>query len=541
VNFLGIDVRGLDLETFFAAGRIVYVAAYVGWLVLVFRGRRHLSVAGPVVLTLLLFALTTYPLLRPYGLSIPSDRLRHLWWGATAAAGNPPWESGVVGQRTLEPVWSLFVSLLAGRDPARVVDVYAFLPALGLVATGAALAWAFRGAPLRALFAVFFVLLAATQPLDSQEPFRNFWARHFLLKPNHALGLALVPVILRVLAAPLDAARTAGAALLLGLLGWVFVVDWALVCGGLACFLALCLVRRPPPLDRREVLRLAAVLGGAMVIVLPYVIYLAAFFPHAVSLSAGTDATAPLRSPWGDERPQAHSLLLLATFDLGPHFPLALYGAWASWRRGRRGDLLWLGTLAGGYLAWAVTMWLYASARARAADEVYFFLAFVVAVHAGLGAAALVRRAAAAWRRTHVRSPWRAPQRLAAVALLAWLPFSLGWWWDPRTMDAHFAVGMNPLPANMDALKALASWLRTHTQGRDIVWADPAVALWVPALSGRRIVPPGAPVDPPSARARWGARVVVRDGAAAAEAPGEVFRAGSITAHLVEDGTPVRR
>src|SRR6185295_10657775 len=100
---------------------------------------------------------------------------RHLWWAATAAAGNPPWESGIVGQRTLEPAWSFFVSLLALRDPARVLAVYAFLPALGLAATGAALRWAFRARPLRAMLVAFFVLLASTQPFDHLEPFRIFW------------------------------------------------------------------------------------------------------------------------------------------------------------------------------------------------------------------------------------------------------------------------------------------------------------------------------------------------------------------------------
>ena len=196
LNALGIDVRGLDVDALFRAGRFVYLVAYLAWIVLLVRSRRRAWIWGPALLSLLVWALTTFPLQRPYGLQAPSsDRLRHLWWAATAAAGNPPWESGIVGQRTLEPLWSFFVSLVALRDPARVMSTYAFLPALGLVATAAALAWAFRASPLRATLVPFFVLLASTQPLDYLEPFRIFWARHFLLKPNHALGLALVPVV----------------------------------------------------------------------------------------------------------------------------------------------------------------------------------------------------------------------------------------------------------------------------------------------------------------------------------------------------------
>src|SRR5205814_999075 len=87
------------------------------------------------------------PLQRIYGMQNPSDRLRNVWWCSTAAAGNPPWESGVVGQRTLEPAWSLLVSLLALRDPARVLALYPFLPALSIVAMGAGLAFALRRGP----------------------------------------------------------------------------------------------------------------------------------------------------------------------------------------------------------------------------------------------------------------------------------------------------------------------------------------------------------------------------------------------------------
>jgi len=509
VNFLGIDVRGLDLDAFFRSGRVLYLAGYAAWLLVLVRGRRRAGAAGPIGLALLVWALTTFPLQRPYGLQVPSDRLRQLWWCATAAAGNPPWESGIVEQRTIEPVWSLLVSLLALRDPARVLAVYPSLPVLGLVLTGAALAWAFRRRPLCGLFAAFFVLLASTQPLDYLEPFRNFWARHFLLKPNHALGLALVPVLVGVLSRPLTARRAAGAAALLAVLGWTFVVDWALFCASVVCYVLVAAARRRLP-GRGELGRLATVLAGSAVLVAPYVLYLSRHFPNAVSLSAGGTAAAPTLSPWGDARPAAHSLFFLASFDLGPHFPLALFGAWTAWRRGRRGDLLWLGTLAAATLAWTATAALYATARARAADEVYFFLAFAVAVHAGIGAHAVVFRAAAAWRPARTR-PRAGARRLAAAFLLLWFPFTLGWWWDPPRMDAHFATALAPVPAEMEAL---ASWLRGHTRGTDVVLAGGDVAAWIPALSGRRVLrmepgPQAAGAEPAELRDRWGVRVIV--------------------------------
>jgi hypothetical protein len=538
LNFLGIDVRGLDLDAFFRIARLVYLATYLAWIALLVCTRRRVWAWGPVLLALGVWAFTTFPLLRPYGLQAPtSDRLRHVWWAATAAAGNPPWESGVVGQRTLEPLWSALVSLVALRDPARVMTVYPFLPALGLAATAAALWWAFRAQPLRATLVSFFVLLAATQPLDHLEPFRIFWARHFLLKPNHALGLALVPVLAGVFARPLDAARALAGAALLGLLGWVFVVDWALVCAGLVCFLALAALRRATFLRKADVLRLAAVLVASALVVAPFVFYLARHFPNAVSLSAG-DATAGTRaSPWGDERPAAHSLLFLATFDLGPHFPLALYGAFRAWRRGRRGDLVWLGVLAAAYLAWTATAVLYTMARARAADEVYWFLAFAVAVHAGLGAYALVRSAVAAWRRARGAALFATPRRLAAALLLAWLPLTLGWWWDPPRMDGHFTAALQPVP---DDMRVLAAWLRERTRGTDVVLASDDAMPWVPALSGRRVVRAAPGVLPTAAELRErGVRVIVsapRPGAADTPPEGvvvETFRTEALTAWLL--------
>jgi hypothetical protein len=541
LNFIGIDVRGLDLDAFFRSGRLVYVAAYLAWVFVLARGRRRAWWWGPTLLALLVWALTTFPLLRPYGLQVPSsDRLRHLWWAATAAAGNGPWESGVGGQRTLEPAWSLLVSLLALRDPARVVGVYPFLPALGLAVTGGALLWAFRAQPLRATLVTFFVLLASTQPLDYLEPFRIFWARHFLLKPNHALGLALVPVLAGVLAAPLTAARTAAAALLLGLLGWVFVVDWALVCASLVCFVLLAALRRAPFVRKAEVVRLAAIVAASALLVAPFVVYLSRHFPNAVSLSAGDNAAAPAVSPWGDERPAAHSLLFLATFDLGPHFPLALFGAWTAWRRGRRADLLWLGVLAAAYLAWTATAALFALARARAADEVYWFLAFAVAVHAAIGAHVVVRRGAAAMRWKASGSPFRSPTRLAAAGLLAWLPFTLGWWWDPPRMDGHFTAALQPVP---DDMQALAAWVRERTRGSDLVLATPEAAAWLPALAGRRVirVDPAQPagLDQPALRDPR-VRVIVSDAllrlTTSADRPwpiGEVFRTPAITAYRI--------
>ena len=161
---------------------------------------------------------------------------------------------------------------------------------------------------------------------------------------------------------------------------------------------------------------------------------------------------------------------------------------------------------------------------------------FVVAVHAGFGAHALARRAAAGLRRARSVSGWATPRRLAALGLLAWLPFTVGWFWDPPRTDGHFTAALAPVP---DEMRALASWLRARTRGGDVVYAAGDAQAWVPALSGRRVVraetkAAEAP-DLPALRG-LGVRVIVAE----TEAPWlpegavvEVFRTAGVRAYLL--------
>lgn len=493
MNLLGIDVRGLDLEGFFQIAGVVYLLAFAAWLARLWRTQRS-GPWGPLALAVLWWGAVNFPLQRLYGLLMPGDRLRNLSWCASAAAGNPPWESGVAGERALEPAWSLLVSLVALRDPGRVMVVYPWLTPLSLTLVALGLWWATRepaeAAPgrLRAMLAVFFVLLACAFPLDPDSHFRDFWSRSFLLKPNHTLGFALVAAVIAVLARPLSWRRTLAAVALFGALTLVFIVHWALLLWCLGCYALLLLWRRRHQ-ELRELGRLAVALAlAAAVVAGPYVAFIARGFPHAFTLDRGY-AGDPLRSPWGDRAPVSESLLMLASFDLGPLLLLAGIGAFVAWRRGRPTDLLWLSLLLGAYGAWAVTGALFAIGRARAADEVYFFLRFTVMVHAAFGAAALLERLAHSIGAGSSR--WAAtlgtPTRAAVPFLLCWLPLTVPWWSYPPTMDTHFRLALEPLPAPIDSL---AGWLRKNARGSDVVLAGDAVGPWIPALSGRRIWPP---------------------------------------------------
>ena len=482
-------MSALDLASWFDLGRAVWLLAFGAWLAWLWRRRPARIGAGtPVALALLWWAVVSFPLQRLYGLYGPGDRLRNLAWCTTAAAGNAPWEAGAVGDRSLEPLWGLLVSTLALRDPARVLAVYPWLPALALTLVGLSLGVASRDPEhpevtgLRPGLVAFFVLLAAGSPLDSVAHFRDFFSRNFLLKPNHSLGLALVPLCLAVLARPLGLRGTGVLAALLSLLSLAFVVHWALLAGCLVVLAALVLVRRGRADLRRVAPPAALALALSATVAVPYLLYIARAFPHAVSLSAGS-AEDPLRSPWGDRAPLSEPALLLATVDGGVLLPLALLGAVVAWRRASRLDLLWLSVLVGAGTAWILEVALYAMGRARVADEVFFFLRFATAVHAGFGAAGLVRHVAGRWSPPGSLPALSAPARLAALLLLALLPLAQPVWSDPPRRDVHFQRALEPLPAH---LVGLGEWLRAQTAGTDVVLAGPAVAPWVPALSGRR-------------------------------------------------------
>jgi hypothetical protein len=499
MNFLGIEVGALDLDRFFQVARIVYLIVYLSWVALVWKTRRRLSLWGPVVLGLLVWFVTSYPLQRCYGLGIGTDRLRNLWWCATAAAGQPPWESGVIGRMSLEPAWSFLVSLLALRDPGRVSTLYPFLPALAILAVGGAILWSLlRLAPAEAfendevaerwraaLWCGFFVLLASMGPTDFMNPYRGFWAKSFLLKPNHVLGFALVPLATALLSRESTWRRAWVVAVLLGLLGWVFITYWALFCWGVFLYAAWMFLSRTE--DRSESARLVAVLAGGLVLVIPYIYYLLHQFPETVSMEVGAFADDPLMSIWGDTPPRAQSLFFLATFDLGQNFYLALFGLWAALRRRTRFDRLWASLVIGAYLAWLVNAFLLFSGRARQSDEIYYFLVFVVSVEAGLGAYRLTGRLAR-FAESREGSAWRRvaqPNRLTAIGLLVALPITVGWWWNPVSMDAHFRMALDPLPR---VVVQVGDWVRENTRRDDVFVAASETALWIPALTGRRIV-----------------------------------------------------
>ena len=115
-----------------------------------------------------------------------------------------------------------------------------------------------------------------------------------MLKPNHALAFAVVPVSVAMLSRAMSWRRSIAIAVLLGLLGWAFIVYWALTCWGIVLYTAWTFAGAPP--KRSEAVRIVGALAGGLLIVLPYVYFLIHQFPETVNFAPGVSADDPLRS-----------------------------------------------------------------------------------------------------------------------------------------------------------------------------------------------------------------------------------------------------
>jgi len=458
------------------------------WLALTWRLRRPgLLLAGVLLANAWVWAVTILPLQRPYGFGSSRDRLNNAAMIAVVAGEGRPLETIQVGQLHFEPLWHGLVGLLSGGQPGRVPGLLHLFSLLTPLAFALAVFFGLRralpdeeGAWERAVVA-FFATLLASAPREFLGSYRPPWAAMFLLKPNHALGLCLLPLVLLAVAAARGWRSRIAAGLLLHLLGWVFVLHMAYVVAGLALFALLSWLERRPERDR-EALDVAVVVGVNLLVVSPYLFMLLRGYPF---LQALPRHTIPPFSPHLIEGTLAGGGLLLAA---------AAWGGRVLWARGDRLSRLWLAQALAALVLWASHILLSALHHARERDESYQWLRFLMAVLAGIGAWDLVRRglggAATKWRellapgRGHADSPWQPAARAACLCLVL-LPSSLPAWWQPKSMDPYFAASLRPLP---EALVAPGEWLLRHSRPGEVVAGDHDYAVWAAALSGRRVL-----------------------------------------------------
>jgi hypothetical protein len=169
--------------------------------------------------------------------------------------------------------------------------------------------------------------------------------------------------------------------------------------------------------------------------------------------------------------------LLETTARVGWVFGLGCWGALVAYRRGDRLGRLWAAQVIGAGVTWTGYLLLSALQLARERDEIYYWMRFLLAASAGIGAWDLAGRATA-WLRLQLSPAAKA----AAIGALA-LPWSLPYWWNPAVMDSYFAGSLAALP---EPIRASTGFLRERTEARAVIAGDPDFARYGAALGARR-------------------------------------------------------
>jgi hypothetical protein len=228
------------------------------------------------------------------------------------------------------------------------------------------------------------------------------------------------------------------------------------------------------------------VLSLGILITLPYIYLIVTHFPNAVTLVKGANPDYPTRSKWGDMLPTGSSLLFRVTFDQGLVFYLGMLGVVDWLRRRGRCEILWASMVASAYMLWGVNVLLYYTARAREADEFYFFLLFVLSIAAGNGAYRLASFVSVFLRQSRI-SATAFSFTLPVLIAIATTTLAFPYWWHPLKMDAHFRASLSPLP---QILTSTRRWILEETESDALFISSSELGQWIPALTGRRLVYP---------------------------------------------------
>ncbi|MBX7185184.1 MAG: hypothetical protein K1Y01_08590 [Vicinamibacteria bacterium] len=477
IDLFGLPIDGLNVPSFLAGVRIAFVI-----LALLGAGiaakRRDPRGVGRIVLAVgivghaLAWFATMFPLPNVYGANGSMDRENHLGWANMVALGFSPLRTFQVNHLHFEPLWPLVTAAASGFDPARVPMVFQWAPLIVgiLVLLSIRYVWASPGSgggsAVEASFAAMGALLLMAVPGDFAGPFRNPWALTFLLKPNHALGLALAPLAALALSRAHDWKSRLFAGFILQLVGWAFVIHMALMVAGFAVFVALSFVTGSGD-RRKDLLDVGTAVGVNLALVSPYLVMLLAAYPmfdgtgiHTVSPYAERALEAPLR--------------------LGVLLALGAYAAWREYHEGSRLRRI----LAAQWLAAQIVGFgfplLGLFGQAREQDEAFYWCRFWTGAFAAAGAFRLVQRLGNVFQ-----SP--APQvgRAAAAAVLLLLPSLVPAWWDPARMDQYFVASREPLP---DWISEPMRFVREQTETDAVFAGERDYARWIAAYGGRRVL-----------------------------------------------------
>ncbi|HEU0094680.1 MAG TPA: hypothetical protein VFS78_21375, partial [Vicinamibacteria bacterium] len=313
-----------------------------------------------------------------------------------------------------------------------------------------------------AVVAAFAVLSLSSLAMNPRPPVPPFWVANFMYKPNHGMAYALAAAAVGIIVAR---GRAWALALALAALAWVSLVAWAYVLVGLVAGVLL-----TPSADRRwKPVGSGIALSGLAAA--PYVLHLARDYAPT-----GTSATA--RHMWTDPNALLLAVPNWSTIDLGPLLSLGLAGLWLARRRTTRLEASILGMGLAGWAIWLFSVPLALAGISPEPDEMHYFLRYVMSLGAGFALAVAARWISAA-------SSGLAGGRAHLLVLSACLPLAFPVYHDPPTMDRYYAESGRPIPPK---IAAYAEWIRSRTPPDAVFAAGKSAAMWIPALTGRRVL-----------------------------------------------------
>jgi hypothetical protein len=472
----------MDLGFYFLKVHYLYVLLFAVWLVLLHRTfRPAVLVSGAVAFSVFAYVAMMIPLQRPYALRPGADRAVNLAMAATAATGHSAFESYQVASADIEPFWRFLMKLASLGNPENVLVVYQLLPAAMMALMALSLFFGLGGTENKGdgdevrhrrwelALIVYAVLLLNSRPQERLGEFHAFWALTFLFKPNHTLGLVLIPVFVGCWSSARSGVRTVGSGLVLALLGWVFVMDWSYVSLGVLLF-PMVAHRLGQP---RDAPRVARVLSLALVGALPYIVFL--YYFHWGIEARVEGRVWPIPGPW-----QGYLDLFSFGYEQGVLFFLSLAGIYAMARRQRREDLMLLSLLGGAMTGWLLYIVAFAVGKALQPEEFYFYTRFLLSIAAGSGIFWVVT----------TLPRWIGAKRhdfsfALSLFLVLSLPQTISYWWNPPETDRYYAISLDPIPQEVSQL---CEWIREDSSTDAVFVASANTASWITALSGRRVL-----------------------------------------------------
>jgi len=484
MNLFGFDVQTLDVTALIASVQVLWwLSCAAAVFVLARKGAEAVARPWRILIALAVLGhffawfVTMFPLPNTYGVNGSLDRENHLGWIEVIVAGNSPLRSFQVDQIHFEPLWPNLIALLSLKNPENIGVVLQTAPlAIGILFILSVFVCVAKGlsdepeSRMEGAFAAFFALLMASAYIDQTAPFRNPWALTFLLKPNHALGLALTPLVLLALSRVRSGRGHVGAVFLLLLLGWVFIVHMAFVISGLLVFAAVSWRQRNP--ERGQMVRdLGVVIALSVALLSPYFFMLREFV-------AATSVQARL----GIQPQSAHTLD--ATLRLGLVFPLAVFGAWSLFAGASAFGKILASQFVAAQVNWQIYHLLGFLQLGKEMDEAFYWIRFITALVAGIGFFRLGRAALARvkWQPSGATFTLSAT---AALLLALVTPATLPAWWNPDRMDRYFEAARRPQP---ERVTAPARFLRDQTERSAVVAGDRVYARYVAAFGARRVL-----------------------------------------------------